>query len=61
MRLISNYELHHRNESELSAMFRQVSQGLVRTNRGSSERRNALATLENISRVRAHKLTLQPT
>ena len=61
MRLISNYELHHRTEPELSVLFRQVSQGLTQSRRSSAERRNALASLENISRVRAHKLTLQPT
>lgn len=53
MKLISNYELQRRTESELSAMFRQVSQGLARTKRHTPERRNALATLENISRARA--------
>ncbi len=55
MRLISAYELHRRSESELSLLFRQVSKGLVLTNRGSPERRNALATLENISRARAQR------
>jgi hypothetical protein len=38
MRLISNYELQTRNEKELSAIFSQVSKGLVRTRRGSPER-----------------------
>jgi hypothetical protein len=53
MKLISNHELQERSESELSALFRAVSEGLVRTSRGSPERRNALASLENISRARA--------
>jgi len=53
MRLISTYELHRRNLNELSLLFGQVSRGLARTERGTPERRNALATLENISRVRA--------
>jgi hypothetical protein len=53
MKLISNHELLERSESELSALFRTVSDGLVRTSRGSPERRNALASLENISRARA--------
>jgi hypothetical protein len=53
MRLISNHELQQRSESELSALFRTVSEGLVRTSRGSPERRNALASLENIGRARA--------
>jgi hypothetical protein len=53
MKLISNHELQQRSESELSILFRKVSEGLARTSRGSPERRNALASLENISRTRA--------
>ena len=56
MRLISNLELQERGESELSALFCTVSKGLVRTKRGSPERRNALASLENISRARAVRM-----
>ena len=56
MKLISAYELHRRSANELSALFRQVSIGLVQTKRGSAERRNALATLENIARARRAKL-----
>lgn len=51
MKLISNYELQKRSDSELAAIFRAVSQALVKTGRGSHERRNALASLENISRA----------
>jgi hypothetical protein len=59
--LISNHELQKRSESELSALFCTVSKGLVRTVRGSPERRNALASLENISRARAVRMsTCQP-
>ena len=57
MRLISNLELQQRSESELSALFRTVSEGLVRTRRGSPERRNSLASLENISRARVSRMT----
>lgn len=53
MKLISSHELRERSESELSALFRTVSERLVRTARGSPERRNALASLENICRARA--------
>ena len=56
MKLICNHELHKRTESELSALFCTVSKGLVRTKRGSPERRNALASLENISRARAVRM-----
>jgi len=60
MKLISNHELQKHSESELSALFCTVSKGLVRTDRGSPERRNALASLENISRARvARRLTCQ--
>ena len=53
LKLISNYELQKQSDSELAALFTAVSQGLVQTGRGSHERRNALASLENISRARA--------
>jgi hypothetical protein len=56
MKLICNHELQKHTESELSALFRTVSEGLVRTKRGSPERRNALASLENISRARAARM-----
>jgi hypothetical protein len=56
MKLISNHELQKRSQSELSALFCTVSKGLVRTRRGSPERRNALASLENISRERAARM-----
>lgn len=56
MRLISAHELDSRSENELSAMFQKVSKGLVRTRRGSPARRNALGSLENISRARISRL-----
>ena len=56
MKLISAYELHRRSANELSALFGQVSKGLVLTQRGTPERRNALASLENISRARRARL-----
>jgi hypothetical protein len=49
----SNHELHRQSESELLALFRAVCETLVRTNRGSPERRNALCSLENIAQARA--------
>lgn len=57
MKLISNHELQKRSGSELAALFRSLSQELVRTTRGSPERRNALASLENIARARVARLT----
>jgi hypothetical protein len=41
----------------LSTLFRAVSEKLVRSERGSPERRNALASLENISLARAARMT----
>ncbi|MCB0376829.1 MAG: hypothetical protein KDD04_13005 [Sinomicrobium sp.] len=49
---MTNQELEHRSEAELSALFRQVSEALTVTEKGSTARRNALASLENISRAR---------
>ncbi len=56
MRLISAHELDSRSENELSALFQKVSKGLVRTKRGSPERRNAIGSLENINRARTARL-----
>jgi len=56
MRLISAHELDSRSENELSALFQKVSKGLVCTRRGSPARRNALGSLENISRARIARL-----
>lgn len=47
--LLTIAELQHRNQSELHALFRQSSQALART----PERRNNLASIENISRALA--------
>jgi hypothetical protein len=57
VKLFLNHELGQRSESELSALFRAVSEGLIRTGRGTPERRNALASLENISRMRAQRMS----
>lgn len=50
MQLMTTAELTHRSETELAVLFGMVSQSLVRSDRGTPERRNALASLENISR-----------
>ncbi len=52
MKLITNLELAAKTERELSALFGAVSKALVTTARGTAQRRNALASLENISRAR---------
>lgn len=52
-RLLTIAELQNRTESELCALFRQTSQALVRTSTGTPERRNNLASIENITRALA--------
>lgn len=56
MKLISSYELERRTEPELAALFGQVSKILTITAQESAARRNALASLENISRARINHL-----
>lgn len=51
MRLLTSFELAGRTEEDLASLFRTASQALSRTERGSAERRNGLATLENIGRA----------
>ena len=51
MKLITSVELSKRTEAELRALFGMVSKVLVQTERDTWERRNALASLENISRT----------
>lgn len=60
MKLISNYELNKYSDGELSALFCTICTGLVRTQRGSAERRNALASLENITRARLVRVACEP-
>ena len=57
MKLISTYELNKCSDSELAALFHTVWISLVRTSRGSPERRNALASLENICVFRSIVIT----
>jgi hypothetical protein len=45
-------ELQDRTESDLTALFAEVSTKLLRTPRDTPERRNGLASLENISPAR---------
>ncbi len=50
-RLITAFELQTRSTDELSALFRKVPQQLARSEPGTAERRNAVASLENINRA----------
>ena len=49
--IITAHELENRSLGELEALYRKVFDELVRSEPDSAERRNALASLENISRV----------
>lgn len=51
--LLTIAELQQRTESDLRALFRLASQALARSDAGTQERLNSLATLENISRALA--------
>ena len=50
-RIITASELQNKTDIELSALFRKVSQQVTKSEPGTPERRNALASLENIQRV----------
>lgn len=52
-RLITRSELTGRSDTDLAALFRQVSLGLAQVTPGSPAHRRALGTLENIARERA--------
>jgi hypothetical protein len=55
MKLLSNHELAKFGDAELSGMAWDLGLALVRTSRGTPERRNTLASLENIDRVRSYR------
>lgn len=59
-RLLTTFELQRHTASELNALFRQASQALARSAAETPERRIALASLENISRVLAFSLAAGP-
>ncbi|MBX3630768.1 MAG: hypothetical protein KF908_12860 [Nitrosomonas sp.] len=48
MKLITRFELAAKSETELYALLREVFNELARNQPGSYERRNALASIENI-------------
>ena len=52
MKIIVTKDIESRSETELAGLFKLVSQQLVSTARGTPERRNLLASLETIQRVR---------
>lgn len=50
MKLITRFELAAKRETELYALLREVFNELARSEPDSHERRNALASIENIQR-----------
>lgn len=50
MRLITNFELATKSINELRAMLRECYIALAMSSKGSPERRNALASIENTQR-----------
>ena len=57
MKLITRFELATRSKTELHGLYREVFGALVRSTSDSAERRNALASLENIqAEIRARDL-----
>ena len=50
MRLITRFEIAAKNESELYSLLREAFNELARSETDTHQRRNALASLENIQR-----------
>lgn len=59
-RIIVASELQNRSLEELKVAFHKAQQDLARSAAGSAERRNALASLENIGRAIDSRQTLRP-
>lgn len=60
MRLITIFELATLKNGDLQALFRATAAELTRATAGSADRRNALATLENITNVIRQRDHRQP-
>ena len=55
MRLITDSELARRSDAELAVLFQKVAEALAATKPGTQERRNVVASLQNIGRERARR------
>lgn len=55
MRLISDTELASRTDLELAVLFQVASEALATAKPGTQERRDVIASLQNISRERARR------
>lgn len=59
-KLITNAELATKSVPELRSLYRITFNELARSEKGSAERRSALASLENVSRALAHAIVCSP-
>lgn len=59
MKLITRYDLASKSVFELRGIYRMVFNALVQSTPDSGERRNALASLENISREINERYSVQ--
>lgn len=50
MKIITSFEIAARSENDLKALFGNLSKKLVTTKAGTAERRNTLASMENVQR-----------
>ena len=50
MKLITRYDLTSKSEAELRGLYRKAFNALVQSTPESAERRNALASIENLTR-----------
>lgn len=51
MKLLTIFELATRSEKELHVIYRNVFNELAKSEEGSADRRNAIASLENVERA----------
>lgn len=59
MKLITRFELAAKNENELHAYLREAFNELARSGPDSHQRRNALASIENIQNEISARATLE--
>lgn len=55
MKLVTRFEMAAKNETELGAILREAFDELARSKPHSHQRRNALASIENIQRERGSR------
>ena len=58
MKLVTRFELANLNENELRALLRHAFNELAKSNPDTHQRRNALASIDNIQYELAHRTQL---